>query len=136
MEGALDIVSDYPQFSFEVGDFHVWMPPQKTILYNPAGLNDNLSRFSLLHEISHGLLGHRFYTFDAELLAMEQSAWQQALLLTGNYNIQPDHDHIAICLASYENWLEQRATCPNCSAFGLQRARNRFSCIECAANWK
>jgi len=132
----LDIIKSFEQFEFEVGNFHVWLPLDKIVLYSPDNLDSNLGRFGLLHEISHGLLGHRFYTFDAQLLGMEQDAWEHALSLAPNYSVKPDHDHIDNCLFTYENWLEQRATCPDCDAFGLQRARNRFSCIECGAHWK
>ena len=132
----MDIVGSFDQFEFEEGDFHVWLPLDKIVLYDPNGLDTNLGRFSLLHEISHGLLGHRFYTFDTELLGMEQDAWEHALALAPNYNVEPDHNHIENCLYTYQNWLEQRATCPDCSAFGLQKARNRFACIECGAHWK
>lgn len=132
----MDIISAYTEFEFEQGDHHVWLPLEKTIIYNPDNLSSNLARFGLLHEISHGLLGHRYYTFDAELLGMEQAAWEQAVTLAPKFNILPDQAHIAACLATYQNWLEQRAICPECTAFGLQRARNRFMCIECGAYWK
>lgn len=132
----MDIIKSFEQFEFEAADFHVWLPLDKVVLYNPDNLETNLGRFGLLHEISHGLLGHRFYTFDAQLLAMEQDAWEHALELAPTYQIEADYDHIDTCLATYENWLEQRATCPDCDAFGLQRARNRFSCIECGSHWK
>ncbi len=132
----MDIVGSFDQFEFEEGDFHVWLPLDKIVLYNPDNLDTNLGRFGLLHEISHGLLSHRFYTFDTELLSMEQDAWEHALTLAPEHNVEPDHNHIENCLYTYQNWLEQRATCPDCSAFGLQRARNRFTCIECGAHWK
>lgn len=132
----MDIINSYNQFGFEPADYHVWLPLDKIVLYNPENLDTNLGRFGLLHEISHGLLGHRFYTFDTELLSMEQEAWQHALLLAPEHDVEPDYDHIDNCLDSYQNWLEQRANCPNCSAFGLQQARNRFTCIECNAHWK
>ena len=132
----LDIIKSFDEFEFREDDIHVWLPLERVVLYNPDGLDSNLGRLSLLHEISHGLLHHRFYTFDAELYAMEQDAWLHAINLAPEFNIEPDYNHIDSCLASYENWLEQRATCPNCSAFGLQQARNRFTCIECRAHWK
>lgn len=132
----MDIIQSFDQFQFETGDYHVWLPLEKVVVYNPDNLDTNLGRLGLLHEVSHGLLGHRFYTFDAELLSIEQDAWEHALSLAPHYNLEPDHDHITHCLASYEYWLEQRATCPNCSAFGLQQARNRFRCIECHTHWK
>lgn len=132
----MDIIKSFEQFEFEAADFHVWLPLDKIVLYNPENLETNLGRLGLLHEISHGLLNHRFYTFDAELLTMEQDAWEHALTLTSSFNVKPDYDHIDDCLYSYESWLEQRATCPDCSSFGLQRARNRFSCIECGSHWK
>lgn len=132
----MDIINSFKQFEFEVADFHVWLPLDKVVLYNPEDLDTNRGRFGLLHEISHGLLGHRFYTFDAQLFSMEQDAWEHALSLAPTYNVKPDHTHIKACLATYQTWLEQRATCPDCSAFGLQRARNRFTCIECNTHWK
>lgn len=132
----MDIIKSFGQFEFEVADLHVWLPLDKIVLYSPDNLDTNIGRLGLLHEISHGLLGHRFYTYDAELLAMEQDAWERALELAPAHHVKTDYDHIDNCLASYELWLEQRATCPDCSAFGLQRARNRFTCIECGAHWK
>ncbi len=132
----MDIIKAFDQFSYEPADLHVWLPLDKIVLYNPANLDSNLGRFSLLHEICHGILGHRFYTFDAELLAMEQAAWQQAMQLAPDHHVIPDLDHVHNCLATYQNWLERRAACPDCQAFGLQKARNRFYCLECGAHWK
>lgn len=132
----MDIIKSFPQFSFEPADIHVWLPLDKIVLYNPQNLDSNTGRLGLLHEISHGLLSHRFYTFDAELVAMEQAAWHQALDLAPKYQVVADYNHIDNCLGSYQAWLELRATCPDCQAFGLQRSRNRFSCVECGAYWK
>jgi len=132
----MDIINSYPEFAFETGDMHVWLPLDKIVLYNPNGLDNKLGRLSLLHEICHGLLAHRFYTFDAELYTMEQDAWIKAIELAPDHKIEPDYKHIDQCLLTYESWLEQRAACPSCSAFGLQRARNRFSCIQCGEHWK
>lgn len=132
----MEIIRAFDQFSFEEANIHVWLPLERTILYNPDNLDSNLGQLSLLHEVSHGLLAHRYYTFDTELLAMEQAAWEHALSLAPRFNLKPEPEHIDMCLATYTTWLEQRATCPNCHAFGLQRARNRFACIECGAHWK
>jgi len=132
----VDIIQSFNQFDFQADDIHVWLPLERIVLYNPKGLDTNLGRLSLLHEVCHGLLNHRFYTFDAELYGMEQEAWLHAIELAPDFKIEPDYNHIDACLATYENWLEQRATCPDCSAFGLQTARNRFSCIECGVHWK
>jgi hypothetical protein len=132
----LDIINSFKQFEFEEADVHVWLPLDKIVLYNPDQLETNIGRFGLLHEISHGLLGHRFYTYDTELLKMEREAWDQALILAPDYKVTPDHHHIAACLQTYAAWHEQRALCPDCQAYGVQQARNRFSCIECGAHWK
>ena len=89
--GCMDIINSYPQFVFETGEAHIWLPLDKIVLYNPKGLDTNLGRLSLLHEICHGLLEHRFYTFDAELYSMEQDAWIEAIELAPSFQIKPDY---------------------------------------------
>lgn len=132
----MELLQDYPQFTYEAGSQHMWLPLERTVIYNPDGLDTTTGRLGLLHEICHGILGHRYYKFDIELLLMEQDAWDLVCELAPKHALTPQEQHIDSCLDSYDSWLEQRATCPVCSSFGLQLSRNRFSCIHCGEHWQ
>lgn len=55
--------SDYPQFSFKQAADYLWSPNEQTIYYTDS---PDVHSY-LLHELSHGLLGHADYYYDIEL---------------------------------------------------------------------
>lgn len=114
----------------------MWSPYSATIFYNPKRLKSNEGKIGLLHEVGHGLLEHRVYKYDMELLKMEMEAWDIVRELAPHYNYVADEAHIARCIESYDHWLSKRATCPDCSNFSLQKDRMNFGCFECGSEWK
>ncbi len=114
----------------------MWSPLTKTIYYNAKRIKSDAGKIGLLHEIGHGILSHRVYKYDMELLKMEMDAWDIARNLAPKYGIQIDEEHIARAIASYDRWLSKRATCPDCNNFSLQKDRNNFGCFYCGSKWK
>lgn len=114
----------------------MWSPNTNSITYDVDRANTNDGRLALIHEIGHALLEHRIYQFDAELVKMEMDAWDQTRQLAATYGVEIDEDHIAQCIESYDRWLTKRATCPDCTNFSLQRARDEYACFGCGAVWQ
>ncbi len=132
----MDLIKDFPQFSFRAGRFNMWSPNTMTVYYDSRRIKTDNGKVGLLHEIGHGLLGHRIYKYDMELLAMEMEAWDVVRKLAPKYQLPVDETHIARCIATYDNWLSKRATCPDCTNFSLQRDRATFGCFACGSKWK
>jgi hypothetical protein len=132
----LDFIKDFPQFKFQAGRFNMWSPHTLTIYYDTRRIKTDAGKAGLLHEIGHGLLGHRLYKYDMELLKMEMEAWDVVRKLAPKYNIKVDEEHIERCISTYDNWLSKRATCPDCSNFSLQKDRLHFGCFACGSKWK
>lgn len=123
---------DYPQFRFKQADSFLWSPSEQTIYYT---IEDTGYGF-LLHELSHGLLGHADYTYDVELIAMERAAWDKAVELAKEYGIVIDDDSIQSTLDTYRDWLHARSTCPACEATGLQIKKRLYTCPACRHTWR
>lgn len=124
--------SDYPQFHFKKAKRFLWSPSENTVYYTSA---DDDYAF-LLHELSHGLLGHAEYNRDIELIAMERAAWDKAVELAPSYGLTITEDTIENTLDSYRDWLHARSTCPNCKAIGLQIKQRTYTCLACHHNWR
>lgn len=114
----------------------MWSPYTKTVYYNSRRMGTNTGKIGLLHEIGHGILAHRVYKYDMELLKMEMEAWDIVRKLAPKYNLDIDEEHIARCISSYDHWLSKRATCPDCANFSLQKDRSTFGCFACGSKWK
>jgi len=123
---------DYPQFIFEKSSDYLWSPANHTIYYTSSSDSSGL----LLHEISHGLLGHTDYLYDIDLIAMERAAWDRAVEISSNYQIDIGDDFIESNLDSYRDWLHARSSCPNCNATGLQIKKQTYSCPACSHTWR
>lgn len=130
------ILKDFPQFEFISGSFFMWSPHAQAIVYDIERVQANDGQLALIHEIGHGLLGHRIYKFDMQLIQMELDAWELTRTLAKRYDIEIDEQHIANCINSYDSWLTKRATCPDCQNFCLQRARDEYSCFVCGSIWQ
>lgn len=124
--------TDHPQFNFIKAKQFLWSPSENTVYY--TGANSDYS--FLLHELSHGLLGHIEYRRDVELLAMERAAWDNAVDLALRYDLFISEDTVETTLDSYRDWLHARSTCPNCQATGLQIKQQAYSCIACHHTWR
>lgn len=129
------LVKQYPQFHFHSDttlDTYRWDPESSTIFYPSRGGDAP----SLLHELSHALLGHASYTRDIELLGMERDAWQYALVnLAPQLSVAISEETIQEALDSYRDWLHARSLCPHCEATGIQSAKHTYTCIVCHTTW-
>jgi hypothetical protein len=125
--------NNYPQFTFQKGTDFCWSSSEKTIYYPTK--SDDQDVF-LLHELAHALLGHSSYEKDIQLVVMERQAWDYAVKLASNYDIQIPEDIIQDTIDSYRDWMHARSTCPNCQATGMQTKTNDYTCTACNHNWR
>ena len=126
----------YPSIAFESAETFYWNPRKQAVCYNPSDDSDE-AEWSLLHELSHALLGHKTYHFDLELLLIEAAAWAKAIELQKEFTVSKpiNDDHVQDCLDTYRDWLHSRSTCPTCDQVGIQEQSNRYSCINCLVTW-
>lgn len=129
------IIKDFPQFEFIPGRYFMWSPHNQAIVYDTRRKDSNDGKIALVHEIGHGLLNHRLYKYDMELIQMEMDAWDQVRLLATKYELYVDEEHIARCISTYDEWLTKRATCPDCQNFSLQKGRDQYGCFACGSVW-
>ena len=122
---------DYPDFKFIEADRYSWSPTTQSIQY----INDDNFE-QLLHELSHGILGHTDYSRDIELLAMERDAWSKASQLSSDYELAISEDVTETNLDTYREWLHSRSLCPKCDANGSQISKNTYSCPACFNEWR
>ena len=123
----------YPELRFVQAEQFSWSPSEKTIYYSTGHAN---STHLLLHELAHALLGHREYTRDIELLAMETAAWDTAREYAETYQVRMSDPIIQDHLDTYREWLHARSTCPHCSANGYQTQASHYQCPACAHEWR
>lgn len=125
---------DFPNLSFLADEQFYWSPKDQTVHYKKGSNPRNL--WTLFHETSHGILGHKTFNTDFELLQIEMAAWNHAHELGKKYNIDIDVDHIENCLDTYRDWLHKRSVCPKCSLKGLQTSSSIYKCINCSHVWR
>lgn len=132
-----DIQELFPQFTFKNSGHFYWSPLEQVIYYNDSDISESAS-WSLLHELSHAVLGHTTYKTDLELLIMESEAWEQAKEITQTHDIsiRISDDHIEDCLDTYRDWLHARSTCPTCALVGIQTSAATYTCLNCRQKWK
>ena len=127
------LIADYPGITFLSGDLFSWSPSRQTVYYNEADPS-NVELF--LHELSHGLLEHRRYSKDVELLAMEAAAWSKAQEIAQKYDITISEDTAEDNLDTYREWMHARSSCPTCEAIGYQIKKDTYHCVACDASWR
>lgn len=129
------------QLSFRAGTAFYWSPETSEIFYKSGGTDSPdpsppTDSWSLLHETSHALLGHKRYQADLELLHLEVEAWRHAQSLGKRYGIVIDDDYIQDCLDTYRDWLYRRSLCPSCGTQCLQADHSsHYTCFNCHARW-
>jgi hypothetical protein len=131
----LELLEHFTDQTFVPGKYFMWSPNAHSITYDTRRMTTNNGRLALLHEIGHARLNHRIYKYDMELLRMEMEAWDIARDLAPKFGIKVNEQHIASTIASYDDWLTKRATCPDCNNFSLQRGRDSYGCFVCGAKW-
>lgn len=130
------LAASYPQFSFVASTSFYWCPETAEIFYDDTKADQASSIWSLLHETSHGLLGHTTYKADLELLHLEVAAWHHALTLAKELSITIDEDYVQDCLDTYRDWLYRRSLCPGCGSQCLQTDNTNFyRCFNCHNHW-
>lgn len=127
--------ADFTQFDFVASDEFYWSPNAKRISYIAKDATNSPGEWTLFHELAHGLLGHRSYSSDLELLKLESDAWEKAKQLACSYNIEIDDDHIQNCLDTYRDWMHLRSKCPDCDSTSLQVSSTEYRCFNCAQVW-
>jgi hypothetical protein len=132
----MDIIAAYPQQRFLPAGYFAYDASEDVINYDPGRIHDDSGKLALLHEIAHSLLGHFHYRFDFELYAMEMDAWNLTRNLALQHNIKIDENYLEQCMNSYDEWLTERGTCPNCEEFNVQSVPNRFQCFRCRTRWE
>src|ERR1700694_1828070 len=70
---------NYPYLRFTPDINFYWSPQDKSVHFNPQKLSSIKGKYSLIHEVAHGLLGHISYNTDYELLSYEVAAWDKAV---------------------------------------------------------
>lgn len=121
---------------FRATDSFYWSPQNRTVCFDVASLDTSTGQMALLHEVGHALLGHTHYSSDADLLALEVTAWQQAARQASAWSMDTiDEDHIQDCLDTYRDWLYARSSCPTCMVNSLQIAPLQYQCLNCLTTW-
>ena len=105
------------------GEVFCWNHTACAITYDASA---QYAEAQLLHEFGHALLNHRQYLRDIELLAMERAAWDKAIILAHEFNIQIHEDYIEETLDTYRDWLHARSLCPRCAATGVRVVSQRI----------
>lgn len=125
--------ADYPCLSFKKSDSFYWSPTDSMVYYSDLQQDDD--NWTLLHETSHGILGHTNFSSDFELLRIEVEAWELAKKLAAGYSLTIDVDHIEDCLDTYRTWIYRRSLCPNCELESLQKDEKTYGCFNCGKTW-
>lgn len=121
---------DFPLITFAHGEQFKWSPKTQTVFYADGDIP------SLLHELSHAILGHNDYARDIELIALERAAWDKAVELAAVYGVKIDDNQVEDHLDTYRDWLHARSTCPNCTAIGFQIKKSTYQCPACTHRWR
>lgn len=127
--------TDFPDIKFVQGDAFYWSPKDNSVTYSQGSTQPSIARWSLLHEVSHGILKHTDYKSDFELMQLEVEAWHYAKGLAKRYGFRIDPEHIQDCLDTYRDWLHRRSTCPTCGTVSIQKDPKTYQCFNCQATW-
>ena len=61
--------------NYEPGNTFSWSAKTQTVTFKPDTLREPAGIWALIHETAHGLLQHKTYSSDFELLQLEVAAW-------------------------------------------------------------
>lgn len=125
---------DFPGITFQKGADFYWSPREQVVYY--AGALRKSDCWTLLHEASHGVLQHKTFKSDFQLLQLELEAWEKAKELASQYGFSISSDHIEDCLDTYRDWLHKRSLCPSCDMKSLQQDSSTYSCYNCNTTWR
>lgn len=131
------IVRDYPEINFVSGSDFSWSAKTNRIKYPKIQLLDDI--YQLLHEIGHAKLKHLDFPSDIALIEMEMQAWQYAtshLAPIYGLSLTMESRVVDSAMDSYRHWLNERSTCPNCQAIGIEKFKSSYHCLSCQQNWR
>ena len=134
-----DLVKDLQVYcadsiTFTPARSYYWSPKESTVFYQENDASE-VGLWTLLHEACHGLLGHKTYESDFELVLLEVAAWERAEKLAENFGLKISHDHVQDCLDSYRDWQYKRSLCPTCDLGGVQIDQKTYTCLFCNGTW-
>ena len=88
-----------------------------------------------LHELAHGLCGHKDWSTSVLRLKCEREAWERARGLFLKYKkLVPDpwsEDFIEASLDTYRDWLHAKTLCPRCHLTRFQSDDGAYHCPRC-----
>ena len=122
--------------NYEPGNTFSWSAKTQTVTFKPDTLREPAGIWALIHETAHGLLQHKTYSSDFELLQLEVAAWERAKELATQLGVAINEDHIQDCLDTYRDWLHRRSTCPTCGTASLQTNKSTYQCHNCLTTWR
>jgi hypothetical protein len=129
------IKQEFTEVKFVSSHEHKWSPDTSTVYYRPLTSADEV--WSLLHELSHALLGHTSFVYDVELLGKEVEAWHYAKnQLAPRYDLTITDEAVDAAIETYREWLYKRSTCPNCDQTGQQIKTDTYQCLNCRCLWR
>ena len=123
----MDIITAYtPELEFVAGGYFAYNAADEVVYFIEDHLDMEQGRLALLHEVSHALLGHFHYGSDYELLFMEVLAWHKTKNLAPRFGLELDDLFVRECINSYDRWLTDRASCPDCNNLCLPKSGHDF----------
>lgn len=132
----MEIIAAYPDIEFVPDEAFFYDAADEIVYYHPRQLKQDTGKVALLHEIAHAQLNHFDYSTDLELIVMEARAWSATRDLARQHAVALDEGYLKQCLASYNSWLENRASCPLCTNFSLQLNPTTYQCFRCLHQWQ
>lgn len=125
---------DFSHITFLKDKTFRWSFHKQTVFYN---LSLPYAAQMLLHETAHGILRHKDYNLDVQLIKKELAAWEYAQeTLAPQYGITLTTEYIEESLDSYRQWLHARSTCPECHIAAFQTKTGTYACVACGCQWR
>ena len=129
------LAQQFPDIRFKPDHSYYWSPKDTTVYYQAHDPSE-IGLWTMLHEVSHGLLNHTTYQSDYELVLLEVQAWEKAHELARTFHIAIHDDHVQDCLDSYRDWQYKRSLCPQCDLGGIQTDQGTYTCLFCNGTWQ
>ena len=127
VEFVEELKRDYAGFRYRMGRKFTFRPPRTVVLGPPEPFLELL----VLHEVSHGICGHKDFRMDVMRLKMEVQAWEKAKELASQYSIEVNEELIQEELDTYREWLHQKSRCPQCGLTRYQTMDSLYHCPRC-----
>ena len=129
-----ELKKEFGQFSFISSQRFKWKYPKSIYFEENEDIPFHYFALLTLHELGHGLSGHKDYKTDVERLKIESEAWQRAkreISAHKNWGVEYDEDFAENELDSYRDWLHQKSKCKKCGLTRYQTADGKYHCPNC-----